>query len=291
MISLPDDPKPGVPRIHVPDEGPTISISEEDEHDHLPAPPQITVTTSPSINITSFTGPDASSSSLASSGSSAGASARHRAGLFCAGCGGGITGRIVSAMEKRWHPACFKCEKCGELLEHVSSFEHEGKAYCHLDYHEHFAPRCFHCETPIADSQFITLDDPSLPGGPRTYHELHFFCAECGDPFLDPSKATGAPRTGGGPKGDEEDEVGFTIWKGHPYCELCHVRLHLPKCKGCKKPIREVEPAVEVKRGKWHWSCFVCETCKKPFADGTFFERQDKAFCDGCYRILLRNEI
>ncbi|EJU02396.1 hypothetical protein DACRYDRAFT_22054 [Dacryopinax primogenitus] len=78
---------------------------------------------------------------------------------------------------------------------------------------------------------------------------------------------------------------------GHPYCEMCHVRLHLPKCKGCKKPIREAETAVEVKRGKWHWSCFACETCKKPFADGTFFERQDEAFGDGCYRIPLSNEI
>ncbi|KZT60902.1 hypothetical protein CALCODRAFT_491835, partial [Calocera cornea HHB12733] len=36
------------------------------------------------------------------------------------------------------------------------------------------------------------------------------------------------------------------------------------KCKGCKKPIREAEPAVEVKRGKWHWSCFVCEVRSRP---------------------------
>ena len=25
---------------------------------------------------------------------------------------------------------------CKELLEHVSSYEHEGRPYCHLDYHE-----------------------------------------------------------------------------------------------------------------------------------------------------------
>lgn len=57
-------------------------------------------------------------------------------GLSCGGCGGPIIGRIVSAMGHRWHPGCFRCSVCNELLEHVSSYEHEGKAYCHLDYHE-----------------------------------------------------------------------------------------------------------------------------------------------------------
>ncbi len=36
----------------------------------------------------------------------------------------------------RWHPECFNCSICGELLEHVSSYERDGKMYCHLDYHE-----------------------------------------------------------------------------------------------------------------------------------------------------------
>lgn len=57
-------------------------------------------------------------------------------GLVCGGCGEGIVGRIVSAMGVRWHPQCFRCCTCGEHLEHVSSYEHDGKPYCHLDYHE-----------------------------------------------------------------------------------------------------------------------------------------------------------
>ena len=28
--------------------------------------------------------------------------------------------RIVSATGSRWHPACFRCTGCNELLEHVS---------------------------------------------------------------------------------------------------------------------------------------------------------------------------
>ncbi|KAJ9105051.1 hypothetical protein QFC19_003683 [Naganishia cerealis] len=57
-------------------------------------------------------------------------------GIFCHSCDLVILGNIVNAMEKGWHPACFKCTTCGMPLEHVSSFEHEGKPYCHMDYHE-----------------------------------------------------------------------------------------------------------------------------------------------------------
>lgn len=56
--------------------------------------------------------------------------------ILCAGCQTPIIGRIVNAMNQRWHPHCFMCAECGELLEHVSSYEFEGKAYCHLDYHD-----------------------------------------------------------------------------------------------------------------------------------------------------------
>lgn len=63
-------------------------------------------------------------------------SARRGGGLACGGCGGPIVGRIVSAMGVRWHPGCFRCCDCDDLLEYVSSYERDGKPYCHFDYHE-----------------------------------------------------------------------------------------------------------------------------------------------------------
>ncbi|KAG1753633.1 uncharacterized protein EDB91DRAFT_409256 [Suillus paluster] len=210
-------------------------------------------------------------------------------GLSCGGCGGPIIGRIVSAMGQRWHPACFCCSACNELLEHVSSYEHEGKPYCHLDYHENFAPRCYHCKTAIIDERFITLDDDAL--GKRTYHEQHFFCAECGDPFLPPSSGSGGLTVTGDGEFDLDDDVGFTVYKGHPYCEACHVRLRMPKCKRCKKSIRDGMRAVEALGGKWCWECFVCEGCKNPFEDPSFFLRDNKPFCEPCFSLILRNEV
>ena len=116
---------------------------------------------------------------------------------------------------------------------------------------QNFAPRCWHCKTAIIDSRFITLDDPAL-GGSRTYHEQHFFCAECGDPFLAPRLENATEING------VDDDVGFTVYRGHPYCEPCHVRLRMPKCKKCSKSIRHWERAVEALGGKWCWTCFVC---------------------------------
>ncbi|KAI0044959.1 hypothetical protein FA95DRAFT_1561673 [Auriscalpium vulgare] len=186
--------------------------------------------------------------------------ARRGGGLACGGCGGPIVGRIVSAMGTRWHPGCFRCSDCRELLEYVSSYEHDGKPYCHLDYHERFAPRCYHCKTAIVDERFITLDDHEL--GKRTYHGQHFFCSECGDPFLAPAgpqpAGTRGELTFTGDGEFEDDDVGFTVYKGYPYCESCHVRLRSPKCKGCKKIIRDGTNAVEALGGKWHFQCFTC---------------------------------
>ncbi|KAF8842865.1 hypothetical protein BDN67DRAFT_946588, partial [Paxillus ammoniavirescens] len=308
------EPGPGAPSISVSSAGPpSISFS-------VPSPPQISVSDSPNqprrrgplpggnfgsrhtqIQESSF--PSSHTASAPGPGSKrvlppppSSYRPSRTNGLSCGGCNGPIIGRIVSAMGQRWHPDCFRCAICNELLEHVSSYEHEGRAYCHLDYHESFTPRCFHCKTAIIDERFITLDDPAL--GKRTYHEQHFFCAECGDPFLAPSSPAlpgSAPRMGElNVTGDGEfadDDVGFTVYKGHPYCEACHVRLRMPKCKGCKKSIRDGVRAIEALGGKWCWRCFVCEGCKNPFEDPAFFQRDDKPFCEPCFSLMLRNEV
>ncbi|EPQ52241.1 hypothetical protein GLOTRDRAFT_80480 [Gloeophyllum trabeum ATCC 11539] len=190
----------------------------------------------------------------------------HNSPLTCPSCLKPIVGRTVNAMGARWHPGCFLCEGCGEHLEHVSAAEGGGRVWCFVCWSEQFAPRCYHCQTPIVEERFITLDDPAL--GKRVYHEQHFFCAECGDPFLDPSLAD-----------------------GHPYCEECHVRLRMPKCKRCRKSIRDGMEAVEALGGKWCWECFVCASCERPFEDPSYFVRDEKPFCERCFSIMVRNEV
>ena len=125
------------------------------------------------------------------------------------------------------------------------------------------------------DERFITLDDLEL--GTRTYHEQHFFCAECGDPFLPPSSPALGNRSFAGDGVFEDADVGFTVYKGHPYCENCHVRLRMPKCKRCKKSIRDGMRAVEALGGKWCWECFVCTVNLTPLFGFPVFSF--KPFC------------
>jgi paxillin len=133
-------------------------------------------------------------------------------------------------------------------------------------YHQQFAPKCHHCSTPIIDQRFITIDDPNF--GKRFYHELHFFCGECGIPFLDPSQSSSAGtevRGNGdkdGPAYEEEQTAAFVIHGKHAFCPECDIKLHRPKCKGCRKPIRSEDEALEALKGTWHRNCFKCTVSK-----------------------------
>ncbi|KAH8919270.1 hypothetical protein BT69DRAFT_1353237 [Atractiella rhizophila] len=239
--------------------------------------------------------------------------------MQCAECGQLIIGRMVSALRgKKFHPDCFTCVYCGTNLEHIAFFEgpkdlngtmkdvEEGAeigGWCGVDWDEHFSLKCYHCKTAIVDESYITISEPSL-GPPRTYHELHFFCANCGDPFIDPkslleksriSQIPGVREENGGERKVEAKP--FVVRKGHPYCQRCNVNLYRPKCGGCGKGIEE-DTVVKALDKSWHEDCFVCHMCRKPFPTSSFFTRDDgpknggkKAYHEDCYKIRLRSEM
>ena len=188
-----------------------------------------------------------------------------RATAQCAACALPISGRIVSAASKRFHPACFNCFQCGELLECVAFYpepddfrvarlaridarlndmpipEHDGRHteeddgddglrfYCHLDFHEKFSPRCRSCKTPIEGEVVIAC------GG--EWHVGHFFCAECGDPF--------------------DASTPFVEKDGFAWCVDCHSKRFSGKCAGCRKPVMDV--VVKALGKEWHERCFCCK--------------------------------
>jgi len=194
----------------------------------------------------------------------------HRATAQCAACALPISGRIVSAAYQRFHPACFSCFKCGELLECVAFYpepdnfrearlarisarlnneplsnedvlhneEEDGddslRFYCHLDYHENFSPRCRSCKTPIEGEVVVAC------GG--EWHVGHFFCAECGDPF--------------------DANTPFVEKDGFAWCVDCHSRRFSGKCAGCRKPV--VDMVVKALDKEWHEDCFCCRVSSTP---------------------------
>ncbi|KAL2889740.1 LIM domain-containing protein C4F6.12 [Ceratocystis lukuohia] len=200
---------------------------------------------------------------------------------LCHECGLPIEGRFISlaGSREKFHPTCFACYSCGTNLEALEiSPEPEdarglrlerirlrntghlvpdepGKTaiddgddrlrfFCHLDWHEQFAPRCKHCKTPILGEHMVALGSH--------WHYGHFFCAECGDPF----------------------EHGMThIEKdGYAWCVRCQTRRterRAPKCKKCKLAV--IGQYIQALGGEWHEACFRCATCDGSFDDGQIF--------------------
>lgn len=217
----------------------------------------------------------------------------------CSSCALPISGRVVTAAGRYFHPDCFTCYHCGtglecvafyqepeakraERLANASSDDEEAKAprfYCHLDFHELFSPRCKSCKTPIEGEVVIACG--------AEWHVGHFFCAECGDPFT--------------------PETPYVEKDGYAWCLRCHSRRTASRCMGCKQPVLD-DVVVTALGGQWHDKCFVCHECGGGFGpEGRFFVRQGEpkktakgriiggpvqlAVCEKCEAIRLKNQV
>lgn len=216
---------------------------------------------------------------------------------ICHECGLSLQGRFVAlaGSNERFHPQCLACYICGTSLEALEISpepdisreerlqriqrreagevlqEVPGKTmaedgddrrrfYCHLDWHELFAPKCKHCKTSILGEHIVALGEH--------WHYGHFFCAECGDPFDH------------GMTHIEKDGYAWCIG-----CQTKRTERRAPKCKKCKTAV--VGEYVQALGGEWHDACFRCTNCGGPFNDGQIFPKEETGgpvtvFCTEC---------
>ena len=52
----------------------------------------------------------------------------------------------LAGPENCWHPECFVCDTCHEILVDLIYFHHEGKIYCGRHYGEILGIRCAACD-------------------------------------------------------------------------------------------------------------------------------------------------
>lgn len=285
-IKFPDDDQTSIPTINFPDDNnlPSINVEQTPSqsrsatnsripHRPLPTP------TRPLPHHAATTG-GSGSPSLRSTPHYTPSLRQIPTGALCTHCALPIAGRILSAAGKRFHPGCFVCFTCGTNLECVafypepeickqeraddSSGLEDVRFFCHLDFHEHFSPRCKSCKTPIESGEVISACG-------STFHPGHFFCAECGDPF-DASKP-------------------FVEKEGYAWCVGCFERRTAVKCRGCRKGIMDV--VVKAAGGEWHEECFKCHECGGGFGgEGRYFlrdgEEGDVVVCVGCEERRLK---
>lgn len=290
-----DNPKSSMPIINLP----TISIDTPSDRKDIPAivMPNDTPLKGPRpLPDPSSRGAQSRGSQRSHGHWSPAPGATSRASTACHECGEAIVGRFVAlaGMRERFHPHCFSCFSCGTALEAMeispepekirierlerirrraagevleeqpgTTMGEDGderlRFFCHLDWHEQFAPRCKHCTTPILGEHIVALGEH--------WHYGHFFCAECGDPF----------------------EHGMThIEKdGYAWCINCQTKRterRAPKCKMCKTAV--IGQYIQALGGEWHEHCFRCAECKGSFDDGQVFPKEVPGgavvLCTGC---------
>lgn len=67
-------------------------------------------------------------------------------------CGGQINGGDIAVFASRaghgvcWHPHCFVCSMCDELLVDLIYFYQDGKIFCGRHHAERLKPRCSACD-------------------------------------------------------------------------------------------------------------------------------------------------
>ena len=67
--------------------------------------------------------------------------------------------QVIAALGRTWHVEHFVCAHCEQPLGTSNFYERDSVAYCEVDYHNLFAPRCAYCNGPIVD-----VSNQSLPG-------------------------------------------------------------------------------------------------------------------------------
>ncbi|MGH0186633.1 UNVERIFIED_CONTAM: hypothetical protein FKN15_022132 [Acipenser sinensis] len=170
----------------------------------------------------------------------------------CYYCNGPILDKVVTALDRTWHPEHFFCAQCGAFFGPEGFHEKDGKAYCRKDYFDMFAPKCGGCARAILENYISALNS--------LWHPECFVCRECFTPFVNGS---------------------FFEHDGQPYCEVHYHERRGSLCSGCQKPI--TGRCITAMAKKFHPEHFVCAFCLKQLNKGTFKEQNDKPYCQNCF--------
>uniref|UniRef100_A0A3P9N1L5 Prickle planar cell polarity protein 3 n=1 Tax=Poecilia reticulata TaxID=8081 RepID=A0A3P9N1L5_POERE len=180
-------------------------------------------------------------------------------GAICQQCGRQISGGDIAVFASRaghgscWHPQCFQCSSCSELLVDLIYFFQDGQIYCGRHHAERQKPRCQACDE-------IILADECTEAEGRYWHMKHFCCFEC-------EAALGGQR--------------YIMRESRPYCCSCYESLYAEYCDTCGESIGIDQGQMTYEGQHWHAveSCFCCARCTLPLLGRPFLPRGGLIFC------------
>nr|XP_002734641.1 PREDICTED: testin-like [Saccoglossus kowalevskii] len=177
----------------------------------------------------------------------------------CCGCHENLEGGDVAVFAERagpdkcWHPGCFRCGTCNELLVDLIYFYKDDKVYCGRHYADLHRPRCAACDELIFAREYTQAED-------QNWHLKHFCCFEC-DTLL------------GGKRYVPRDN--------HPYCLECYEVIFAKICQACKGKISADAQRLSHKEFHWHANeqCFCCSNCNTNLLGKQFLPKAGHIFC------------
>ncbi|XP_034028885.1 prickle planar cell polarity protein 3 isoform X2 [Thalassophryne amazonica] len=180
-------------------------------------------------------------------------------GAVCHQCSRQISGGDIAVFASRaghgscWHPQCFQCASCSELLVDLIYFYQDGQIYCGRHHAERLKPRCQACDE-------IILADECTEAEGRYWHMKHFCCFEC-------EAALGGQR--------------YIMRESRPYCCSCYESLYAEYCDTCGEHIAIDQGQMTYEGQHWHAveSCFCCAQCRLPLLGRPFLPRGGLIFC------------
>ncbi|KYN41461.1 Prickle-like protein 2 [Trachymyrmex septentrionalis] len=167
-------------------------------------------------------------------------------------------GDVVVIAEKAnnvsWHPGCFVCSVCNELLVDLVYFYYKNNLYCGRDLATFLGiPRCFACDELIFVREYTVAEG-------HNYHVKHFCCWDCDMPLAGQQYIT------------ENDR---------PLCLPCYQKSYAKTCAACNIVIAADQQGVAIKNLNFHATqvCFCCYSCKRNLLNSRMAIKKDKLFC------------
>ncbi|KAM5145872.1 prickle planar cell polarity protein 3 [Mantella aurantiaca] len=180
-------------------------------------------------------------------------------GTVCNKCGHQIGGGDVAVFAARaglascWHPQCFTCARCSELLCDLIYFYQGGQVYCGRHHAELQRPRCSACDEVIFSVECTQAEGSH-------WHTRHFCCFECECALIGQR---------------------YVMRERRPYCRACYERLYSQYCDTCGESIGVDEGQLSHGAQHWHASdgCFSCGRCGKSLLGQPFLPRHGQIYC------------
>ncbi|KAI4898427.1 hypothetical protein NFI96_031812 [Prochilodus magdalenae] len=178
---------------------------------------------------------------------------------ICEHCKENINGGEMAVFASRagsgpcWHPTCFICSTCHELLVDLIYFYHNGNIYCGRHHAELLKPRCSACD------EIIFADECTEAEG-RHWHMNHFSCFEC-------ETVLGGQR--------------YIMKDGRPFCCGCFESLYAEYCEACGENIGVDHAQMTYEGVHWHATdkCFCCAQCKSSLLGCPFLPKEGRIYC------------